>query len=286
MRLTDIGTVKKIMEQNGIHFRKSLGQNFLISESVPRRIAEAGAGKNVLEIGPGIGTLTRELSARSERVVAVEIDSSLIPVLGQTLADCPNVSVVNEDIMKLDLPAFLVEQFGDAPISVCANLPYYITTPILMHLLESDVQFAQITVMIQREVADRICAAPGSAAYGAITPAVAYYGKAEKLFRVPPGAFLPAPKVESVVIRILPHAEPPVETADPARLRRIIRAAFAQRRKTLVNALSAEFPALGKERIAAILTVCGIDKGIRGEKLSLAEFAAIERELFRLKNNC
>ena len=277
MRLTDIGTVKQIMEENGLSFQKRFGQNFLINEAVPRKIAEAGAGKCTLEIGPGIGTLTRELAVRSEKVVAVEIDDTLIPVLAKTLGDLPNTSVVHSDVMKLDLPAFIREHFGDEPVSVCANLPYYITTPIIMRLFEGGVKFASVTVMIQREVADRICAAPGSADYGAITAAIAYYGKAEKLFRVSPGSFMPAPKVESTVIRITPHAEPPVETVDTARFFRIIKAAFAQRRKTLLNALCSEFHELGKERAAAIITASGFDPRIRGEKLSCEDFAKIER---------
>lgn len=277
MRLTDIGTVKEIMEENGLSFQKRFGQNFLINEAVPRKIAEAGAGKCTLEIGPGIGTLTRELAVRSEKVVAVEIDDTLIPVLAKTLADLPNTSVVHSDVMKLDLPEFIREQFGDEPVSVCANLPYYITTPIIMRLFEGGVKFASVTVMIQREVADRICAAPGSSEYGAITAAIAYYGKAEKLFRVSPGSFMPAPKVESTVIRITPHDEPPVETVSVDRFFRIIKAAFAQRRKTLLNAICAEFPELGKERAAKIIETAGFDPRVRGEKLSCADFAAIER---------
>lgn len=277
MRLTDIGTVKEIMEENGLSFQKRFGQNFLINEAVPRKIAEAGAGKCTLEIGPGIGTLTRELAVRSEKVVAVEIDDTLIPVLAKTLADLPNTSVVHSDVMKLDLPEFIREHFGDEPVSVCANLPYYITTPIIMRLFEGGVKFASVTVMIQREVADRICAAPGSSEYGAITAAIAYYGKAEKLFRVSPGSFMPAPKVESTVIRITPHGAPPVETVSQERFFRIIKAAFAQRRKTLLNALCAEFPELGKERAAKIIESAGFDTRIRGEKLSCADFAKIER---------
>lgn len=275
MRLTDIGTVKQIMEENGISFQKRFGQNFLINEAIPRKIAEAGAGKNVLEIGPGIGTLTRELAVRAEKVVSVEIDTALIPVLEKTLADLPNTAVVNEDVMMLDLPSFVAEHFGDEAVHVCANLPYYITTPILMRLFEGGVRFASVTVMIQREVADRICAAPGSADYGAITAAIAYYGKAEKLFRVSPGSFMPAPKVESAVIRITPHEDMPVKTDDPALLFRVIKAAFAQRRKTLLNALCAEFPQLGKERAGDIISSCGFDPRIRGERLSVADFAAI-----------
>lgn len=282
MRLTDIGTVKQIMEENGLSFQKRFGQNFLINEAVPRKIAEAGAGKCTLEIGPGIGTLTRELAVRSEKVVAVEIDDTLIPVLAKTLGDLPNTSVVHSDVMKLDLPKFIREHFGEESVSVCANLPYYITTPIIMRLFEGGVRFASVTVMIQREVADRICAAPGSADYGAITAAIAYYGKAEKLFRVSPGSFMPAPKVESTVIRITPHDAPPVETVDVKRFFRIIKAAFAQRRKTLLNALCAEFPELGKERAAQIITASGFDPRIRGEKLSCEDFAKIERN-FELK---
>lgn len=236
-----------------------------------------------MEIGPGIGRLTRELASRARMVTAVEIDSSLIPVLQQTLADFDTVQVVNRDFMKLDLAAFVKEQFGDHPVCVCANLPYYITTPILMRLLESGVVFSKITVMVQKEVADRLCAKAGSSEYGAVTAAVAYYGKVQRLFRVSAGSFLPAPKVDSAVIQITPYSIPPVCVDSRERLFRIVRAAFAQRRKTLLNALCAAFDEFDREGLSEIISACGFDPRTRGETLSIADFAALEREIAKRK---
>ena len=279
MQLTDITTVKKIMQENGLSFHKKFGQNFLVSSAVPGRIADAGAGKNTLEIGPGIGTLTRELSARSERVVAVEIDRELIPVLSQTLSDCPNVTVINNDIMQTDIDALAEEYFGGGEFCVCANLPYYITTPIIMKLLEDAHGVAGITVMVQKEVADRICAPAGSPDYGAISAAVAYYGRAERIMRVSPGSFIPAPKVESAVIKITPHKEMPV-SCDRDMLFRVVRAAFAQRRKTLVNCLSAEF-SMPKDAVSDVVSSCGFDTRVRGEKLGITDFAVLVQALMK-----
>lgn len=275
MRLTDIGTVKKIMEENGLAFKKQFGQNFLINEAIPRKIAETGAGEYVLEIGPGIGTLTYELAKKAKKVVAVEIDTTLIPVLGTTLAEFDNITVINADIMKTDIKALVQEQFGEEKICVCANLPYYITTPILMRLLEAGAAISAITVMIQREVADRICAPAGSPDYGAISAAVAYYGEAHRAFRVSAGSFMPAPKVDSAVIRIDLYDEPPYDVISRDVLFRIIKAAFGMRRKTLVNTLSGEF-GISKEQMTDIVTSCGFAADVRGEKLSVADFTKIE----------
>ena len=288
MKLTDIGTIKDVMERHGLAFQKKYGQNFLISESVPQNTAQAaldncGSGartRAALEIGPGIGTLTCELCRRFDRVCAVEIDSSLLPALGETLAEFDNFEIINSDVLKVKLDNLVSERFGDADVAVCANLPYYITTPILMYLLESGVRFTNITVMVQREVADRLCAKAGSAEYGAITASIAYRGKAEKLFGVPAGCFYPAPKVDSAVVRITLYDEPAVKAANEALLFDVIKAAFAQRRKTLVNALSAGLPNVNKELVTRVLTDCNIDEKIRGEKLDIGSFARISDGIF------
>lgn len=283
MKLTDISTIKSLMAQYGVVFKKKYGQNFLVSERVLEEIAD-NADAAALEIGPGIGSLTSFLCERAERVCAVEIDDTLIPLLKHTLADYDNVEVVHADAMKIDLGALCREQFGDRPVSVCANLPYYITTPVLTRLLECGVKFSNVTVMIQKEVALRLCAKPGSPDYGAISVFVAYYGTPKKILNVPAGCFIPAPKVDSAVVRIDIHEKPPVD-CDPDLLFRVVRAAFGQRRKTLYNALSTGFAELGKERIAEILAEAGIDPSVRGEKLSLEEFARIAGVIEERINN-
>lgn len=274
MKLTDLSYIRSIMAEFGLHFKKKYGQNFLTNETVIENIAQ-NADRAVLEIGPGIGVLTRALSAHAERVVSVEIDTDLIPVLQKTLADCDNVKIVNEDVLKVDLSALIAQQFGDLPVSVCANLPYYITTPILMHLLESGIPFTNITVMIQKEVAQRLCAAPGDADYGAITAVLAYYARVRRLFDVAPGNFVPPPSVTSTVISIEPWKEKPVRPRDEAMLLRVIHGAFAQRRKTLQNTLRTAFPHLSREQLSSVLAQAGIDPGVRGETLSVAQFCAI-----------
>lgn len=287
MKLTDLSTVREIMSRHGITFQKKFGQNFLVSPQIPVRIAEAaceGAAdspQGILEIGPGIGTLTRELCERADKVVALEIDTGLIPVLDETLADFDNVTVINQDVMKCDLEALVEREFLDAGmrVSVAANLPYYITTPILMKLLESRLPFDTITVMIQKEVAVRLTAPAGDPEYGAITASIAYYGEVERLFTVPAGCFLPAPKVDSAVVRITLHKKPPVEAASEEMLFRTIRGAFAQRRKTLANSLTTEFSALGREGIAAAIADAELEPSIRGERLSLADFARLSDAL-------
>lgn len=290
MKLTDVGTIKDVMERHGLVFRKKYGQNFLISESVPQKTAQAaldGCGKEeketaraVLEIGPGIGTLTCELCRRFDRVCAVEIDSSLLPALAETMAEFDNLEIINRDVLQVALDELVRDKFGCAKVAVCANLPYYITTPILMYLLESGVKFTNITVMVQREVADRLCAEAGTAEYGAITASIAYRGRAEKLFGVPAGCFYPAPKVDSAVVRITLYDQPAVKVADEAFLFRVIQAAFAQRRKTLVNALSAGLPNVNKELVTHVLADCNIDEKIRGEKLDIGSFARISDGIF------
>lgn len=278
MNLTDLSTVRDVMERFGICTKKKYGQNFLITASVPERIAEEGIGNEncgVLEIGPGIGTLTTSLCKRVKKVVAVEIDETLIPVLDYTLAEFDNVTVINRDILKTPLQPLLEEHFSDCDgIYVCANLPYYITSDILMYLIESGLPFRAITVMVQKEFADRIVAPAGSADYGAVTAAVQYFGSPKKLFKVAAGNFLPAPKVDSAVLRIDLYEDRPVKPKDEAQFRRIIRLAFEQRRKTLVNALAGGIP-LSKEAMADILVSLSLPADVRGEKLSVQQFARI-----------
>ena len=292
MKLTDLSTVREIMSRHGITFQKKFGQNFLVSPQIPVRIAEAaceGAAdspQGILEIGPGIGTLTRELCERADKVVALEIDTGLIPVLDETLADFDNVTVINQDVMKCDLEALVEREFlGEGMrVSVAANLPYYITTPILMKLLESRLPFDTITVMIQKEVAVRLTAPAGDPEYGAITASIAYYGEVERLFTVPAGCFMPAPKVDSAVVRIRLHREPPVSVVSEEMLFRTIRGAFAQRRKTLANSLTAEFP-IGREAIAAAIAAAELPAAVRGERLALADFARLADALSETINN-
>jgi len=275
MNLCDSRTVKSLMETFGLRFRKEFGQNFLTNSMVVEDIADAASTDSeatVLEIGPGIGTLTRELAARYRQVVALEIDKSLMSVLSYTLNEFHNVKVVNEDVMKTDLDVLLAPYFEAGPVAVCANLPYYITTPILMKLLESGLPFESITIMIQSEVADRLVARAGSAAYGAITAVLNYYGTAERLFTVSAGNFMPPPKVNSAVVRIRLHKEKPYQPKDTAVFFRTIRGAFEQRRKTLPNALCAAFPELGKELCVSLVEAAGHRADIRGERLSTADF--------------
>ncbi len=276
MKLTDITQIKEILSRHGFRFSKSLGQNFLVADWVPRSIADSAgldADTCVLEIGPGIGCLTRELSERAGKVVAVELDGALRPVLTETLADLANVEVVYGDILRQDLAALTAERMPGLRPVVCANLPYNVTTPVLTKLIESGL-FDTVTVMIQREVARRICAAPNTPDYGAFGIFVQWHMTAELLFDVPPGCFIPQPKVTSSVIRLTRRAAPPCTVRDEKLLMRIVRAAFNQRRKTLVNALSAGL-GMDKGLAAAALAGCGLDERVRGETLSIAEFASL-----------
>ncbi len=282
MNLCDIKTVKQVMSMFGLTFHKEFGQNFLTDRSVVEDIACAcctDKKSSILEIGPGIGTLTYELALRHSAVLALEIDRGLIPVLDYTLGEFDNVTVVNEDVMKADLSTLLAPYFEKGPVSVCANLPYYITSPILMKLLECGLPFDDITVMIQKEVADRLTSPAGGKDYGAITAVLAYYGKAEKLMDVPADRFLPAPKVDSAVIRIKLYRDKPCRPQDEALLFRTIKGAFAQRRKTLANSLSSAFSELGKDEINAIIAACGHEPTVRGEKLSIEDFTRLSDEI-------
>ena len=287
MNLCDIRTVKNIMEAFGLRFRKEFGQNFLTNPMIVSDIADSAsdtAADAILEIGPGSGTLPRELCARYESVLAVEIDRGLIPALSYTLDEFDNVTVVNEDVMKADLNALLAPYFEKGRVSVCANLPYYITTPILMKLLESELPFRYITVMIQSEVADRLTAKAGSSAYGAITAMLNYYGTAERLFTVAAGNFLPPPSVNSAVVRIRLHEEKPYKPHNEEVFRRTVRAAFEQRRKTLPNALSAGFPALSKEQCVEAVTAAGHRPDIRGERLDVTQFVTLSDIIDQMLN--
>ena len=285
MNLCDIKTVKQVMGMFHLTFRKEFGQNFLTDRSVVEDIADAccdDENSTILEIGPGMGTLTYELALRHKGVVALEIDRGLIPVLDYTLGEFDNVTVHNEDVMQADLEALLAPAFAEGKVSVCANLPYYITSPILMKLLECGLPFDYITVMIQKEVADRLCSPAGGKDYGAITAVLSYYGEAEKLFVVPADKFIPAPKVDSAVIRIRLYKERPYHPKDEALMFRTIKAAFAQRRKTLSNALSAGFSELTKEQINTIIADCGFEATIRGERLDIAQFVALSDKIGEL----
>lgn len=277
----------EIIQKYEFMFQKKFGQNFLIDTHVLEKIiSAAGITKNdcVLEIGPGIGTMTQYLAENSGHVVAVEIDRNLIPILKETLADYDNVTVINEDILRVDIKALAEEYNGGKPIKVVANLPYYITTPIIMGLFESGVPIDNITVMVQKEVADRMKEGPGSKDYGALSLAVQYYAEPEIVANVPPNCFIPRPNVGSAVIRLTRHKEMPVEVKDPALMFKIIRASFNQRRKTLQNGLgnAPELP-YTKEQIAAAIAEMGLTPTIRGEALSLAQFAQLSDILGEMK---
>ena len=281
MDLCDIREIKSLLARHGFHFSKSMGQNFLIQSWVPRDIAAAsgaGPGVGVLEIGPGIGPLTDRLAGLADRVAAVELDRSLLPVLAETMAGHDNVEIVPGDILKLDVPALVGEKLAGLTPIVCANLPYNITTPVLTALLEARC-FASITVMIQREVARRICAAPGTPDYGAFSVYCQFYTLPELLFDVGPECFVPAPKVTSSVLRMTPRETLPQGVTDARRFFRVVKAAFGQRRKTLLNALSAGLGGVDKDTIRAAIAACGLPEDIRGERLGIPEFAALTTAL-------
>lgn len=281
MDLCDINQIKTLLARNGFRFSKSMGQNFLIEHWVPRDIADAsgaGPGKGVLEVGPGIGPLTRELSGLADKVVSVELDKALLPILAETLADRPNAEIVPGDILKTNIPALVKEKFSGLDAIACANLPYNITTPAITALLEADC-FSCITVMIQREVAKRICAAPGTSDYGAFSLYCQYHAKTELLFDVPNTCFIPAPKVTSSVLRLTPRPAPS-EVDDPVHFFKVIKAAFAQRRKTLLNALTTTFgPQIPKDKLQQIILDCGLEATVRGERLGISEFAALSKAI-------
>ena len=285
MNLTDYNEIRALLARHKFRFSKSMGQNFLTAAWVPEDIA-ASAGLDehtgVLEVGPGVGCLTKELSERAGKVVSVELDKALKPVLAETLADCENVEVVFGDVLKQDLPALVEERMPGMRHVVCANLPYNVTSPLLTAFLEAKC-FETVTVMIQREVARRICAGPGSADYGAFGIFVRWHAAPELLFDVPPSCFVPQPKVTSSVIRLTRREKPPVPVRDEALLFRVVRAAFNQRRKTLGNALSSQLPELEKGQVEEILVSLGFDPRVRGEVLDIAGFAAISDKITEIK---
>lgn len=271
-----------VLQKYNFHFQKKFGQNFLIDTHVLERIiSEAGVTKDdfVVEIGPGIGTMTQYLCEAAGSVAAVEIDKNLIPILHDTLSEYDNVEIINNDILKVDIAALAQEKNGGKPIKVVANLPYYITTPIIMGLFESHVPIESITVMVQKEVADRMQCGPGSKDYGALSLAVQYYAKPEIVANVPPNCFMPRPNVGSAVIRLTRHEVPPVEVADEKLMFRLIRASFNQRRKTLVNGLkNASDLSYTKEQIEAVIEAIGQPLTIRGEALTLEQFAMLANQ--------
>lgn len=279
-QLTDIAYIKTLLSRHGFQFSKKLGQNFLINPSVCPRMAQAcgaDAQSGVLEIGPGFGVLTGELAKVAKKVVAVELDHRLPPVLQETLAGHDNVQIVSGDIMKIDLVRLLQEEFRGMPVHVCANLPYYITSPILMMLLESRLPFETITVMVQKEAAVRLCAAPGTRECGAVSLAAQYYAEAKTLFSVSRGSFMPAPNVDSAVMQLTLRKTPPVQVHDEAKMFRIIRAAFNQRRKMLPNTLAAA--GFSKEQVLLAMQKAGILQTARAEQLTLEQFAALSNAL-------
>ena len=269
----------EVLQKYNFAFQKRFGQNFLIDTHVLEKIIAASQITKedfVLEIGPGIGTMTQYLAEYAREVTAVEIDNTLIPILKDTLKDWDNVTVINDDILKVDIRKLALEKNGGKPIKVVANLPYYITTPIIMGLFENQVPIDSITIMVQKEVADRMQVGPGTKDYGALSLAVQYYAKPEIVANVPPNCFMPRPKVGSAVIRLERYEKPPVEVSNEKLMFRIIRASFNQRRKTLVNGLkNSQELSYSREEIEEVLNECGIPLNIRGEALTLAEFAEI-----------
>lgn len=269
---------KELLKEFNFRMTKSLGQNFLIDQTILDKIisgAELTKEDYVLEIGPGMGSMTQKLCESAAKVVAVEIDKNLLPVLAVTLHGYDNVTVINHDILKVDLKKVFEEHFGDRKVKVVANLPYYITTPIIMRLLEEKLNLASITIMVQKEVGDRIKAAPGGKEYGALSVAVQYYSSPKQVLLVPPHSFIPQPEVDSIVLKLDVLSQPAVAVEDEKLFFRVVKASFGQRRKTLLNALSAGNLGLSKEQLRQVLMNAGVDENRRGETLSLQEFANI-----------
>lgn len=281
MKISNKKDLKSVLESEGFSFKKSLGQNFLIDDTVCPRMAAAVSGENVgvLEIGPGAGVLTAQLSAACKKVVSVELDTRLKPVLEQTLAGCDNVKIIWNDILKIDLKAVLTEEFSDCDtINICANLPYYITSPVIMMLLESRLPINTIAVMVQKEAADRLCAAVGSRAAGAVTVAVNYYAEAQTLFGVPRGSFMPPPNVDSAVIKLTLLDKPPIDVSDEKLFFKVVKACFAQRRKILLNTVCNTL-GIEKEILREALNEVGIPETVRGETLSLQQLGSLANAL-------
>lgn len=282
--LTSPKVIKQILEESGFKFSKSLGQNFLIDDSVlDKMIAGSGINENtnIIEIGPGFGTLTQRLCESAKKVVAIEIDKTAIPILKDNLCEFDNLTIINEDVLKCNLEEIINREFGGEGVKIVANLPYYITTPIIMHILESRINAESLCIMIQKEVAERLAAKPGTKDYGALTVAVNYYASPRMICHVPPSSFIPMPKVSSSVISLDIRQQPPVDVNNEKGYFKIVKAAFGQRRKTLLNALS-NSPAISmsKDEIARVLQECNIDEKRRGETLSLQDFADISNRIF------
>ena len=275
--LSNISVIRDVLSRHGFSFSKGLGQNFLINPTVCPRMAEMGNAKpgwGIIEIGAGVGVLTAELARRADKVVCIEIDSRLLPVLDETLAEFDNIKIVNEDVLKVDLHKLIEQEFAGMPVAVCANLPYYITSPIIMDLLEAHLPIASLTVMVQKEAAARLCAEPGSREVGAVSIAVRYYSDPKILFQVSRGSFLPAPDVDSTVIRLDVRDHPPVEVGSEEQFFKVVRAAFSQRRKTLPNTLSAGL-GIPKAQAIEMLEKAGIPTNLRAEQLTLDQFALL-----------
>lgn len=286
MNLADTGTIRALLGRHGFQFSKKLGQNFLINPSVCPRMADAcgaGPGVGVLEIGPGIGVLTAELAKRAQKVAAIELDSRLLPVLAETLAGCGNVHIVQGDVLKLDLPLLLQREFPGLRVAVCANLPYYITSPVMMKLLSEKLPVESLTVMVQKEAGARLCAKPGERACGAVSAAVWYYAQPAQLFPVGRGSFLPSPNVDSAVIQLRVRPAPPVALRSEAFFFRVVRACFSQRRKACANALSGGL-GIAKAAAAAALEAAGAAPGVRAEALTLEQLAALANALWDAGN--
>ncbi len=278
MNLYDINTVKRILMKHGFTFSKALGQNFLINPDVCPAMADSlcSDGKiGVIEIGPGLGVLTKELCRVADKVISIELDKRLLPVLGETLADCNNLEIINADVMELDLKQLISDKFSDCDsVKVCANLPYYITSPIIMMLLESELPVDEIVVMVQKEAGERLCAEVGTRGAGAVTVAVNYYAESEILFEVMRGSFMPSPKVDSVVIRLKVRSHQPFDIKDKRKFFTTIRCAFSQRRKTALNSISNTM-GIAKSDAAAVFDSLGIEQNIRAEKLCMEDFVKI-----------
>lgn len=277
MALTDRAYLRELLSRHGFTFSKALGQNFLVNPAICPKMAELGgaqSGCGVLEIGPGIGVLTAELAERADKVVCIELDARLPAILAETLKDYSNVEIISGDVMKVDLKTILTERFGGMPVYVCANLPYYITTPILMMLLEERLDIQAITVMVQKEAAARLCAAPGERECGAISAAIAYYCEPQVLFQVSAGSFMPAPNVDSAVIRLDILKQSPVTPKDERFMFSVVKASFAQRRKTVCNSVSSSL-SLPKAVVADAISQAGLPESIRAERLTLQDFCRL-----------
>lgn len=279
--LSDISVIKSVLSRHGFTFSKALGQNFIITPGVCPRIAEeggAGEGVGVLEVGAGIGVLTAELAKRASKVVCVELDTRLLPVLDETLGEFDNVKIINGDILKVDLHRILEDEFGNMPVVVCANLPYYITSPVIMRLLESRLRIDSVTVMVQKEAAVRLCADVGSRDSGAVTVAVNYYAEAQKLFDVSRGSFMPSPNVDSAVIRLDILKNPPIEVSDEKFFFSMVKAAFSQRRKTASNGISAGM-GISKPTVIEAIEAADLSPTVRAEALTMEQLGRLCEEL-------